>query len=107
MTAPTASDLAAFLGPRQTVDTAQADSVLSVVKSMAYAYTRGQGFVDGEPNDEIGAVVLSASARLLSHARQVSVNEGYGPNTAGFAAAPFAWSVGERLVLDRFRVRAL
>lgn len=107
MAAPTASDLSAFLGPRQSVNATQANSVLSVVKSMALSYVRGQGFVGGEPNDEIAAVILTAAARLLSHSRQVSVGETFGPSSANFAAAPFSWSVAELMVLDRYRVKAL
>ncbi|MCV7195406.1 hypothetical protein [Mycobacterium angelicum] len=107
MAAPTASDLSAFLGPRQTVDTAQANAVLSVVTSMASAYTRGLGFTDGVPNSDIESVIVCAAARLLAHSRQVSVGETYGPNSANYAAAPFAWSVSELLVLQRYRVVAI
>lgn len=31
---------------------------------MAKAYTRGRGFTGNEPNDEIAAVITTASARL-------------------------------------------
>lgn len=107
MAAPTAEALSAFLGPRQTVNTAQANSVLGVVKSLAFSYVRGQGFVNGVPNDEIGSVILCAAARLLSHARQTGMGETYGPNSANYTDAPFAWSIAERLTLDRYRVKAL
>jgi hypothetical protein len=81
MAAPTATDLRDFRGPRYPVDTNQAASVIGIVTSFASSYTRGVGFTDGVPNSEISAVILTASARLLSHARQVSVNETYGPSS--------------------------
>lgn len=108
MAAPTAADLSAFLGPRYPVDTGQAIAILSVVTAMCRAYTRSSGFdSEGLPNPDLSAVILSASARLLSHSRQISVSETYGPNSAAFASAPFSWSVAELATLDRYRVKAL
>lgn len=104
---PTAEELAAFLGPRYSVDADQAEAVIAVVTAHANAYTRGQGFTDGVPNADVSSAILTASARLISHSRQVGVGEVYGPSSAQYAAAPFSWSVAELLVLDRYRVKAL
>ena len=104
MAAPTASELGSFLG--RTVDSGQASAVIQVVTSFAKSYTRGVGFGDDGPNDEIASVILTASARLISHARQVGIDEAKGPESARFLASPFTWSVGETMVLNGFRVRA-
>lgn len=106
MAAPTATDVATFLGPTVTVDTSQATSVIAVVTSQASAYTRGEGFTDGVPNADISAVILTASARLLSHPRQNQSYETFGPAIASFGAALPQWSVAEKYVLDRYRKRA-
>lgn len=106
MAAPTATDVQKFLGPNQVVDSDQATAILSVVSSMCSAYTRGCGFTDGIPNAEVAAVILSATARLVTHAGQIQQYLVQGPETASFGAAPFAWSVGELLVLNRYRLRA-
>lgn len=105
MATPTATELGTFLG--RTVDNSQATSVIQVVTSFARSYCRGAGFTDGVPNSEIASVILSASARLISHTRQVGIDEAKGPESARFLASPFTWSVGELMVLNRFRQRAL
>lgn len=105
MATPTADQLAGFLG--RTVDSGQASAVIQVVASFAKSYTRGIGFTDDGPYDEIASVILSASARLISHIRQVGIDEAKGPESARFLASPFTWSVGELMVLNRFRVRSV
>lgn len=105
MAAPTYSELGALMG--RTVGESQGAAVLSVITSLASAYTRGVGFDDGVPNDEIKAVILTASARLLSHPRQVGIDETIGPQSARLYNAPVNWSVAELMVLNRYRVRAL
>jgi hypothetical protein len=100
----TPTELGSFLN--RPIDNGQAASVIQVVTSFAKSYTRGQGWTDDGPNDEIASVVLSASARLISHTRQVGIDEAKGPESARFLASPFTWSVGELMVLNRFRVRA-
>src|SRR5690348_4969648 len=104
MAAPTASDLAGLLG--RTVDSTQEAAVLSIVSSLAKSYTRGRGFTDGVPADDIAAAILTASARLLSHPRQVGIDETVGPQSARFISTPVAWSVAELSVLNRYRVLA-
>lgn len=73
---------------------------------MAHAYTRGGGFINGEPNAEIQAVILTASARLLAHPRQVPMGEVLGPQSATFGRGFDGWSMAELFVLNRYRQRA-
>ncbi|NKZ13656.1 hypothetical protein HGA11_22010 [Mycolicibacterium septicum DSM 44393] len=100
----TATDLGAFLN--RTVDVAQANTVIQVVTSLAESYTRGVGFTDHVPNDEIAAVVLGASARVISNAKGLEYQETYGPQSIGFRTAFGSWTVAETFVLNRFRARA-
>lgn len=104
MATPTAGELGTFLN--RPIDGGQASSVLQVVTAFARSYTRGVGFTGDVPNSEIASVILSASARLISHTRQVGLDEAKGPEAARWLASPFAWSVGELMVLNDFRVRA-
>jgi len=110
MAAPEVSDLTALLygDSGTTVDSTQGAGVLSTVTQLANAYTRGVGFTDGVPNADISAVVLMAAARLLSHPRQVAVEEAVGPDSAAFRSGGFTgWSVLETVVLQRYRVTAV
>jgi len=107
--APTVADLTALLygASGQTVDSEQGAQVLAAVTQMASAYTRGQGFSDGIPNADISAVILTASARLLAHPRQLAVDETVGPDSASFRGGFTGWSVLETIVLQRYRVTAV
>ena len=107
MAAPTYTDLGALLG--RAVTSEQGGAVLSVVSSMAKAYTRGVGFTADGPNDEIRAVILSAASRLVVNSPnpQASTFETHGPDSFRHEGAPFAFSVSELMTLNRYRVRAL
>ncbi|ORA11375.1 hypothetical protein, partial [Mycobacterium arosiense] len=88
-------------------DTPVTKSVPDSYTTLADAtYTRGIGFTDGVPNTDLSAVILSATARLVTYAGQVQTYQTQGPETMSFGAAPFAWSTAELLVLNRYRVRA-
>lgn len=91
------------------LDSGQAELVIGVVTAQANGYTRGRGFTDGVPNDEIAmAVILPAADRMLA-----TVDSGHfsavakGPESVSYGA-PFAgWTVAELFVLDRYRVKAV
>jgi hypothetical protein len=109
VSAPTVSDLGALLG--RTVTPEQGAASLQVVTAMASSYTRGQGFTaDGTgdlvPNGEIRAVILTASARLLSNASGLLYDEAEGPSSISYRSAFQGWTVAESFVLNRYRVRA-
>ncbi|UXA08680.1 hypothetical protein KXD96_11770 [Mycobacterium sp. SMC-2] len=108
MAAPTASDLGTFLGPMYgaDLDSGQATSVLATVTAMASAYTRGVGFTNGVPNSDISAVILTASARMISHIRQTQVYEVQGPESQNIMDNKLVWSTAELSVLNRYRVMA-
>lgn len=100
---PTADDLAAYSG--RTVSATQAAAVIGVVKAMVSAHTRGVGFADGEPNDELAAVILSASTRLLMNTPGVQ-QEAMGALQVRYGDA-FGFTLPELTVLNRYRKQAL
>jgi hypothetical protein len=102
--APTSGDLADFTGT--TVATAQGNAVLSVITALASAYTRGEGFTAGGPNDDVRAVILSAAARLLRDPSQIVAAETMGPFALSFRSGFDGWSVAELGALNRYRARA-
>lgn len=93
--------------PTTVTSLAQGDvtTVVPLVTTMAKAYTRGRGFTGDEPNPEIAAVIATASARLAGNGAQLrrkkvdDVEYEYG----GFTG----WTLAERIVLDRYRVKAM
>lgn len=102
MAALVADDLALLLG-RQDLDSGQAVQVLTIITAMASAYTRGVGFTNGEPNESIRAVILTASARLISNAAGLLRDETEGPSSVSYRSAFNGWTVAETYVLNRFR----
>lgn len=105
MAAPTVIDLGAFVGRELNAD--QAAAVIQVVTAMASAYTRGRGFTAGEPNsDDVRAVILSASARLLADTSQITADRQMGPFRVSYRAGFDGWSTAELAVLNRYRERA-
>jgi len=112
--APTVSDLGALLGRDLggAAETAQAQQVIAVVTAMVSSYTRGQGFTaDGTgnlaPNAEIRAVILGASARLLSNPSGLLYDEAVGPESVSYRSAFSGWTVAETYVLSRYRKSAM
>lgn len=101
----TGQDVADFLGQGTSTElVALAGEHVALVTAMTRAYTRGGGFdVAGIPNDEVGAVITTATARLVSNPGQlrygvadVQMNDGF----KGF-------NLAETFVLNRYRRTAL
>ncbi|HWF28709.1 MAG TPA: hypothetical protein VG327_10085 [Mycobacterium sp.] len=107
MTAPQASDLQTFLGANASVDPTQGAAAIAYVTQLVNAYTRGVGFTNGVPNADLAAVILGASARVWAHPRQLPVDQTEGQESVSWRAGFNSWSLAERSVLDRWRVRAL
>jgi hypothetical protein len=106
MSAATTLELAALIGG--SVDSGQAESVLAIITAQARSYCRDVGFTDGVPSDEIKfGAILPAAARLLAHTRQIPMSTTLGPQSVDFRAGFQGFSISEKAVLDRFRVRAL
>lgn len=105
MAAPTDADLSAFVGQELNAD--QANAVIAVVTALASAYTRGQGFTAGEPDSPVRAVILSASARMITDTSQIKTSEQMGPFVVQYNGNhAVQWSTAELQVLNGYRVRA-
>lgn len=100
----TAQDVADFLGQGndETV-VALAGETLPLITAMATAYTRGNGFTGGEPADDIAAVLITATARLMANPDQLEYRVG----NISFQSSFQGWTLAETFVLNRYRKKAL
>ena len=97
-------DVADFLGQgSDTALVAVPEEVVPVITAMVAAYTRGRGFDLGVPNDELTAVITTASARMVANPEQLPTRVGSVEIRAGFQG----FSLAETFVLNRYRKRAL
>lgn len=83
------------------------EAAIAQVTVMARAYTRGRGFEDGDPNDEISAVITTASARLAANGRQTVGRDKVGDVERESGSSFTGWTLAELAVLNRYRVTAL
>ena len=72
---------------------------------MVKAYIRGNG--DWEPNDELDAVIVTASARIVTNPSGLAHDTTAGPFTKSLRGAFQGWTLAELFVLNRYRVRAM
>lgn len=85
-----------------------ADAAIPLLTAFARAYTRGRGFdEDGEPNEEIAAVITTASARFGSNTAQTSTSRTEGEVTREQRTWFTGWTLAETFVLNRYRKRAM
>uniref|UniRef100_A0A5Q5BKU5 Phage gp6-like head-tail connector protein n=2 Tax=unclassified Mycobacterium TaxID=2642494 RepID=A0A5Q5BKU5_MYCSS len=102
-----ADQVAAFLGrPEDAAILATAEQAIPIVTTMVKAYIRGNGF-DWEPNDELEAVIVTASARMVSNPGGLPVDTAAGPFTQSLRGAFQGWTLAELFVLNRYRRRAV
>lgn len=101
---PTGQQVADFLGQGDIPElVALAEEHVVIVRAMARAYTRGNGFdLDGFPNEEIEAVIVTATARLVANPEQLRHSVGGVQMLDSFKG----WSLAETFVLNRYRKRA-
>lgn len=101
-----ADQVAAFLGkPGDTATLAAAEQAIPVVTVMVKAYVRGG--TDWEPNDEVEAVIVTASARVLSNPSGLAQDVTAGPYSQSLRGAFQGWTLAELFVLNRYRKRAI
>lgn len=79
-----------------------ADQHVQIVTAMVRAYTRDQGFTGNVPNDELAAVITTATARLISNPEQLDQTVGAVSIRGGFQG----FNLAETFVLNRYRRRA-
>lgn len=104
MAAPTGADVAAFLGQSGDTElTALAGQHVTIITAMVRAYTRDQGFVGTEPADDVAAVIVTATARLVINPEQLESSTIGSYSTTGHFDG---WTLAETFVLNRYRKRA-
>lgn len=69
-----------------------------LITTMAKAYTRGHGFNGNEPNEEIAAVITTASARFATNAGQLAYDRAQGPFSKSIRGAFQGWTLAETFV---------
>jgi len=100
---PFGLDVAAFLGRGDDATlVALADEHLPIVTAMVRSYTRDRGFTGTSPADDIRAVIVCATARLMANPEQLGYQRGSVSLAGGFTG----WSLAETFVLNRYRKRA-
>lgn len=103
---PTVADLEAYLGAEDALDVQHAEAHLGSVAAMVRAYTRDTGFDgDGQPNEALAAVIVSAAARTLGNPQGLRMEQA-GPFMVQHGTFS-GWTLPELAVLHRYRVRAL
>ena len=100
---PTGQDVASFLG-RGDDDrpVALAQEHVEIITAMVRAYTRDNGFTDGEPGDDLAAVITTATARLVGNPHQLR----YGVADVQMNDAFKGFNLAETFVLNRHRKKA-
>lgn len=106
MSAPTGDEIALFLGKGDDANlVALAGQHAEIVTAMAFAYTRGRGF-DPDVADDIAAVIITATARLLANPNQLAADTTAGPYSTSVRGGFTGWTLAELFVLNRYRRRA-
>ncbi len=85
---------------------ALASEHVQIITAMARGYTRDRGFETGEPAEDLAAVIVTATARLLANPDQVPNDLTAGSFSKRTYAGFTGWSLAETFILDRYRKRA-
>lgn len=95
-----------FLGQDDEDFRARADATARFVGQLAFSYTRGRGFVYDDfkgqylVNEDIVAVIVVATARLMSNPAQVDSESADGWSSSGGFRG---WTIPEMKVLNSYR----
>ena len=101
--AVTGQQVADFLGLGDNSEAvAQAEDHAAIVTALARSYTRGRGFAGADPAEDIAAVIVTATARLVANPEQLASDYGNVSMRGGW----MGWNLAEQIVLNRYRVRA-
>lgn len=98
-------EVVALLGDHPT---GAVDAAIAQITVMAKAYTRGRGFdEDGEPNEEISAVITTASARLAANGTGNQWRKRVDDVEVEYRSSFQGWTLAELAVLNRYRATAM
>lgn len=101
---PTPADVLAFLGQPEDAGAIGLPEHITTATAMVRSYVRDNGFLGGEPTEDLAAVIISSAARLH---RNPTLDR---TQTAGpFTHTPgtfHGWTLPELAILHRYRRRA-
>ncbi|MCV7302638.1 hypothetical protein H7J93_23725 [Mycobacterium barrassiae] len=104
MAAVTGQAVADFLGQGDDDTLVElASEHAAIMTALARSYTRGRGFAGADPAEDIAAVIVTATARLVANPEQLASEVGSVAIRGGWQG----WNLAEQIVLNRYRVRAL
>lgn len=99
----TGQDVADFLGRGDDPAlVALAADHVALVAQFVRAYTRGNGFVAGVPSADLDAVIVTATARLVTNPAQLEREQADAYSAVGSFAG---WTLPEQAVLHLYRRR--
>lgn len=105
MAAPVAADVANLLGLGDDTEVvALAGAWLPVVTAQVKAYTRGRGFTEGVPADDVAMVIVTSTARGVSNPENVR-SESIGDYSISRQVTE-GWTLPELAILNGYRKRA-
>lgn len=88
--------------------TSAVDAAVAQITVMVRAYTRGRGFDDeGDPNDELAAVITTAAARLAVNGSGIGFRKKVAEVEEEWRTGFTGWTLAELTVLNRYRVTAM
>lgn len=99
------SDVVALLGSE--LSTAAVPAAVSQITVMARAYTRGRGFDDGLPNEDIEAVIATGAARLAANGSGTQFRKKVDDVEIEYRSSFQGWTLAELAVLNRYRKTAM
>lgn len=106
MAAPTATDVADFLGQGADASVvALAGEHLPFVTATVRGYTRGAGFTTEGPADDLALVIVASAARLVTNPA-LAKSETVGAYSVTHGTF-LGWTLPELAILNRYRKRAL
>jgi len=105
MTTVNPADVLAYMGRDVSVTAfPEIGQKIEIVSHMVKAYTRGQGFTAGKPDDALAAVIVASTARLAANPEHVveQTSGAFSIRHGTFSG----WTLPELAILHTYRRRA-
>lgn len=97
-----------FLGrPDDATLSGSVEQAIPVITTMVKAYVRGGEDWDASDYDDVEAVIVTATARLVTNPGQIAADQAAGPFTQSLRGGFTGWTLAELAVLNRYRKTAV
>jgi hypothetical protein len=84
-----------------------AEQAIPIVTTLVKAYVRGGADWDASDYEDVEAVIVTASARLVTNPGQIATDQAAGPFTQSLRGGFTGWTLAELAVLNRYRKLAV